>query len=147
MAHMDYSGHSGHSFCNTFTEPFLKKLKSGVRVNTRHKGRLGEACAIEHLLENGYSIMCQNYQTRTGEIDCVARDMDGTLVFLEVKSVRSLHMGNPLYKITPAKRKTLMRLARYYMAEHKITGQPCRFDVISIVNGKIDHLKNAFIAM
>ncbi|KMQ52862.1 hypothetical protein CHISP_0083 [Chitinispirillum alkaliphilum] len=115
-------------------------------MNTREKGRAGENRAIEYLLSTGYSILTRNYQTRNGEIDCVAHDVDGTIVFVEVKTATSLSAGNPLGWITLGKQKKLANLAKRFIYEHQMHNKPCRFDVISIVNGKIDHIKNAFFS-
>ncbi|MDG5815128.1 YraN family protein [Chitinispirillales bacterium ANBcel5] len=115
-------------------------------MNTREKGRIGENRAVEYLLGKGYTIVSRNFQTKAGEIDCIAQDMDGTFVFVEVKSAR-YGSRNPLFSITPSKQKNLIRVARRYMMEHKIVNKPCRFDVIAVVKGEVEHLKNAFISM
>lgn len=114
-------------------------------MNTRQKGSRGEESAVEYLLQNGYSIITRNYQARNGEIDCVAQDPNGTLVFVEVKSGYSSGPGHPLFRVTKAKQATLKKMAMLYLYEHAITNKPCRFDVIALVNGKIEHLKNAFL--
>lgn len=115
-------------------------------MNNRQKGNQGENKAVEYLLSQGYSIETRNYSTKIGEIDIVARSPEGTLVFIEVKSAQGYSCGNPLYRITPAKQKTLMRVAQRFMYEHKLGYQPCRMDVISVVKGKVDHIRNAFLA-
>jgi putative endonuclease len=114
-------------------------------LNTHQKGDLGEELAAQHLLKEGYTIICRKFRSKAGEIDCIARDADGVLVFIEVKSCRNFSYGNPLYWITPSKQRTLARVALQYLSEHQSLGVPCRFDVISIVGSKIDHLKNAFL--
>ena len=116
-------------------------------LGTREKGNRGEDQAVEYLLTQGYTIVCRKYQSRNGEIDCIARDSDGTLVFVEVKSSMSAGCGSPLFWVTPAKQRTLFKMARQYLAEHHITSTLCRFDVIAITRGKIEHLRNAFIGM
>jgi putative endonuclease len=114
--------------------------------HTRKKGSIGEERAVEHLLANGYSIVTRNYQTRNGEIDCVATAPDGTLVFVEVKSAVGKAMGNPFSWVTRAKQQKLIAMARRYLADHHITSQPCRFDVIAVTRDRIEHLRNAFLA-
>ncbi len=114
-------------------------------MNTREKGNKGEERAVEHLLQNGYSIISRNYQSRNGEIDCIAQDADGTLVFVEVKSTRTTTGGHPFYWVNKGKQKKITAMARRYLAEHAITQKPCRFDVIAIVNNNVEHLKNAFL--
>jgi len=115
-------------------------------MNTHEKGRLGESEAVEYLLSKGYAIEQRNYRTKHGEIDIVAKSPEGVFVFVEVKSAKNRSCGNPLYRITPAKQKTLVRLAQRYMYERKLFSQPCRMDVISVFMGKIDHIPNAFFA-
>ncbi|MBN1577878.1 MAG: YraN family protein [Chitinispirillaceae bacterium] len=121
--------------------------RPGKGPDTREKGDRGENQAVEYLLGRGYSIVCRKYQSRRGEIDCIARDPDGTLVFIEVKSSMGTSCGSPFFWVTPAKQRTLFSMARQYLAEHRIGATPCRFDVIAITRGKIEHLRNAIIGM
>jgi putative endonuclease len=113
--------------------------------NTRVKGTWGEDAAAEYLLSEGYTIICRNYRKRNGEIDCIARDVDNTTVFVEVKSARTAACGHPFSWVTPAKQRTLAKIARCYLAEQGSLRCACRFDVIAIVNGTVEHLKNAFL--
>jgi putative endonuclease len=115
-------------------------------MNTRQKGAGGEEIAVDHLLAQGYTVVTRNYQSRYGELDCVAEDPDGTLVFVEVKSSRSPAMGNPLFRVTRAKQRQLVLMARQYLADHDMVQRACRFDVIGITRGTIEHLRNAFLA-
>ncbi|MFP4417439.1 MAG: YraN family protein [Chitinivibrionales bacterium] len=114
-------------------------------MHSREKGNKGEDRAVDYLLEKGYRIVSRNYQSRSGEIDCVAQAPDGTLVFVEVKSARSSKNGHPFSWVTRAKQLKIARMARQYLADHKLTRQACRFDVIAIYQGEIQHLKNAFL--
>ncbi len=114
-------------------------------MNTREKGNRGEDSAVEYLISNGYSIISRNFQSRKGEIDCIAESPEGSLVFIEVKAGNSNSYGHPFYRVTRGKQKKIISMAQQYLAEHSITNKPCRFDVIAIVNGKIEHLKNAFL--
>jgi len=116
-----------------------------TKLSTHEKGDRGEDQAVEYLLSKGYTIICRKYRSLKGEIDCVVRDTEGMLVFVEVKSSYGGLFGNPLYWITPGKQRTLSRMATQYIVEHNLSGIPCRFDVITIHDGKIDHLRNAFL--
>jgi putative endonuclease len=115
-------------------------------VNTHEKGKIGEDRATEYLLALGYTVETRNYRTRQGELDIVAAAPDGTLVFVEVKTASSNVCGNPLYKVTPAKQRTIVKMARRYMYERNITNRACRLDVIGIYQGKVEHIPNAFFA-
>jgi putative endonuclease len=114
-------------------------------TSSHEKGDHGENQAVEFLISKGYVIICRNFRCSKGEIDCIAKDPDGIIVFVEVKSSSRGSFGNPVFWVTPAKQKTLARMAQLYLVEHRLVGLPCRFDVVTIYNGKIEHLKNAFL--
>lgn len=113
--------------------------------NTRVKGASAEDRAVEYLINHGFKILSRNYRVKIGEIDCVASDRDGTLVFVEVKSARTGSCGHPFSWVNGAKQRTLARVAKWYLAEHRLKSCACRFDVIAIADNKIEHLKNAFL--
>jgi putative endonuclease len=113
--------------------------------NTRAKGASAEDEAAEYLVNKKYKILERNYRVRNGEIDCVAADRDGTLVFVEVKSARTTTCGHPFFWVDAAKQRTLAKVAKWYLAEHHLTSCACRFDVIALSNGRIEHLRNAFL--
>ncbi|HXF44217.1 MAG TPA: YraN family protein [Candidatus Paceibacterota bacterium] len=52
-------------------------------------GAWGEDRACEYLVENDYRIIDRNFRKAWGEIDIVAKYKDGTLVFVEVKTVNN----------------------------------------------------------
>lgn len=113
--------------------------------NTRVKGNRSEDLAADYLISKGFRIICRQFRIKIGEIDCIAYDTDGTLVFIEVKSSFSTSLGHPLTWITPSKQKTLAKVARIYMLSHNLNRIPCRFDAISIIKDKIEHIRNAFL--
>jgi len=117
----------------------------GNVLNTRAKGASAEDEAAEYLVKKKYKILERNYRVRNGEIDCVAADSDGTLVFVEVKSARTNTCGHPFFWVDAAKQRTLAKVAKWYLAEHRLTSCACRFDVIALSNGRIEHLRNAFL--
>ncbi len=119
-------------------------LSDGDR-NTRAKGASAEDLAAEYLVNRGFSILERNYRVRNGEIDCIARDRDGTLVFVEVKSARTGSCGHPFSWVDAAKQRKLAKVATWYLAEHHLRSCACRFDVVALLNGKIEYLKNAFL--
>ncbi len=70
------------------------------------------------------------------------------VVFVEVKTRRGSRAGSGAEAVAPQKRHRLLRLARYFLAAHGLTGVPCRFDVISLTVGagraRMEVLRNAF---
>jgi len=115
-------------------------------MNTRDRGSDGENSAADYLLSTGYTIITRNYQTRDGEIDCIARAPDGTVAFIEVKYGRAgSRAGHPFFRITRAKQRKLVLMARRWLADHRMATTPCRFDAIAVIGGRVEHLKNAFL--
>ena len=110
-------------------------------------GERGENLAVWYLKKNGYKIIEQNYRNRIGEIDIVARDKK-TIVFVEVKSRRSMRYGSPKWAVTPQKQRKISMVALYYLKDTKQTGAKARFDVVAITSNRdeprIEIVKNAF---
>ena len=110
-------------------------------------GKKGESIATRYLRKKGYQILEQNYRTRIGEIDIIARDRN-TLVFVEVKARNSKRFGHPKSAITPQKQRKISMVALQYL---KITNQmrsKARFDVIAIsstpTSQNVELIRNAF---
>src|SRR3990167_2286028 len=72
-------------------------------------GRIGEAFAAQYLGDEGYGIIEQNYRTRFGEIDIVARE-GGELVFIEVKTRTGEQFGLPEEAVDQRKQRKLIRM-------------------------------------
>ena len=94
-------------------------------------GLHGEDLAVRALERAGYAILARRYRVRAGEIDIVA--LDGRcLVFVEVKSRQNGRFGGAAVAVTPWKRRKIVAVATEYLARHRVSDQPCRFDVVSI---------------
>jgi putative endonuclease len=117
----------------------------GDAQSTRAKGASAEEEAADYLEKQGFTIVARNFQIHIGEIDIIARDKDGMLVFVEVKSSRGTRFGHPFFWVDRNKQRTLARVAQFYLAKNRTPRCPARFDVIAIINGKIEHLRNAFL--
>lgn len=115
-------------------------------MNKRRLGAEYENIAAGYLTGQGYRIVEQNYRNHFGEIDLIAKDRDGTLVYCEIKYRSDTASGDPLEAVDRRKQKRLSRTAEYHYAYYgHETGLPCRFDVIGIYgDGSIRHIKNAF---
>ena len=64
-------------------------------INKKKLGNFGEKIATQYLGNKGYKIEKTNYYCKFGEIDIIARDRDGTYVFVEVKTRRNTLYGRP----------------------------------------------------
>ena len=62
-------------------------------------GGIGEDLACQFLIKNRYKILKRNYREKFDEIDIVARSIDKTLVFCEVKTF--IGMPNPEIGLIP----------------------------------------------
>lgn len=113
--------------------------------NKRKIGADYEKKAAEYLQRQGFSILKQNFYSRYGEIDIIARD-GRYLVFVEVKFRSGISCGDPLEAVNAKKQKHICRTAFYFCVSHGYPDtMPCRFDVVAIAgNNEIVHVKNAF---
>ena len=106
-------------------------------------GRAGEVKAAEFLKEKGYKIIKTNYKTCFGEIDLIAQDDEYT-VFIEVKTRTNEDYGLPCEAVDNKKMEKYYKVAAEYLQRNKKTDSPCRFDVVEIENGQINHIIDAF---
>ncbi len=107
-------------------------------------GRVGEKKAGEYLKKKGYQILKTNYKTYCGEIDLIAKDKEGNIVFIEVKTRSGDEFGAPSEAVNAKKREKYYKVASEYLQREKKLDSPCRFDVVEIENGEINHIINAF---
>ena len=94
-------------------------------------GETGEDLAVRELTSRGYAILARRYRTRHGEIDIVA-EHEGTIVFIEVRAKATAEFGRAAESVTDAKQRKVTAMAVDYLARHRITNRPCRFDVVAI---------------
>ena len=93
--------------------------------------KIGESAAAEYLKAHGYKILVQNYRFQRGEIDLIVQQGD-RIVFVEVKTRRSLKFGLPQHAVTLKKQRQISKIALAYLKSQNIMDVPCRFDVIAI---------------
>lgn len=111
--------------------------------------KMGEALAATHLKARGYDILSRNYRAVRGEIDLIARDGD-FIVFVEVKTRRSLKFGTPQAAVNIQKQRQISKVALTYLQTHNLFDAPCRFDVIAVHLSpqlellKLEQIENAF---
>lgn len=127
-------------------------------------GTEGESLAADYLKGLNWTIVTRNFRRPYGEIDIVARETSGKLVFVEVKSV-SWSVGwegtgvsygtvgdfhRPEDNVHPQKLKRLSRTIESYLLTKHEEGD-WRFDVIAVYlnpstkEAKIRHLEDVII--
>lgn len=110
-------------------------------MNTREIGNIGEIFAGQYLKKNGYEIIKKNWTCYAGEIDLVAKDPKGKLVFAEVKYVRNGYYCNPYELFTFKKKKNLERTVNTYLLKNcEDTQLDWEIDLITLsrINNKLD---------
>lgn len=119
-------------------------------MKTKSIGDAGETAAAGYLESKGFTIIKRNFRLKGGEIDIIARDDEGRLVFAEVKTRSRSDYGMPSEYVNAAKRERLVRTALAFTGRSDID---MRFDIIEVgcaVSGNtieitgINHIENAF---
>ena len=114
-------------------------------MNKRTVGSETEARASEYLMSQGLRIVVKNYRCRLGEIDLIAAEPDGTVVFVEVKFRRSSSYGLPEEAVNTTKQNKIRRTALYYLTEHRLSPENAvRFDVVAMDSTEIRWYRDAF---
>jgi putative endonuclease len=111
----------------------------------RALGAAGEARAARWYEARGYRVVARNWRCREGELDLVVVRRD-VLVVVEVKTRRSDRYGTPAEAVTPAKQRRLRELALRYVAATGTRPRSIRFDVVSILAGRLEVVEGAFLA-
>lgn len=117
-------------------------------MSTKQTGDWGEELACRYLKKLGWRIIERNFRIRGGEIDIIALDADGELVFVEVKTRWSHEYGLPVESVTFWKIKFLLKAARFYLQKINWGDKSYRLDFVgvdlidSVDNPQIELIKN-----
>jgi putative endonuclease len=114
-----------------------------VTAARRALGAAGEAQAAAWYAAHGYRVVERNWRCRDGELDLVVR-RGRELVFVEVKTRSTDRYGIPAEAVTPAKQRRLRSLAGRYLASSGQRAGSLRFDVVSILGGRLEVIEAAF---
>jgi putative endonuclease len=102
-----------------------------MTLQRQQLGESGENLAVRELTARGYAILARRYRTRHGEIDIVA-EHGATIVFVEVRARATAEFGRAAETVTDRKKRKVTAMAVEYLARHRVTNRPCRFDVVAI---------------
>lgn len=109
------------------------------------KGREYEMLAGQFYEQNGFEILERNWHAGHREIDLIVAKKD-LVIFVEVKSSSSRKFGHPAERVDRAKVHNLVSAARQYLIAKEIRDTDLRFDVVTFVNGCLEHYPDAFPA-
>lgn len=108
-------------------------------------GTAYEQKAARYLTSQGLRILEMNYRTRNGEIDIIAKEPGGAVVFTEVKFRSYADAGSPEEAVDFAKQQNICRVCDYYRMQHHMNADmPIRFDVVAVEGDRIRWIQNAF---
>ena len=109
----------------------------------REIGDAGESVACDYLAKKSWPVLQRNFYSKYGEIDIVAKDPTGTLVFCEVKTYKPNSLVGPIEAVTPQKMQKIHKTAWYYISQHHLEHTPARIDLIIVREGiVVEHLEN-----
>jgi putative endonuclease len=104
-----------------------------------------ESQAAQFFQKNNYKILNRNYRAGHKEIDLIVQKGD-TIAFVEVKAAKSKSLGHPIERVTKKKRENLIYAAKQFLSDSNLRNLDFRFDVITFLNGKLEHYPDAFSA-
>lgn len=131
----------------SFPLPWVRRW---LLADIRRLGRWGQRRAERHLVRRHCRTIARNWAADCGEVDLVACDRDGTLVFVEVKTRRSEAFAPAIAAVNLKKQRKIARTAKRFLTHYQLSGRPLRFDVITVilpVQGPVEirHYPAAFV--
>ena len=112
-------------------------------------GQWGEDIACRYLENKGYRILDRNFRRKWGEIDIVCGVPRGTIIFVEVKTLRPGSI-RPEENVTPSKQRKLIRSCQLYLSQKNYSNNTdWQIDVIAILLDKntgkttVEHIEQA----
>lgn len=125
----------------------MPSSKKGQRTEDRRveTGKSYERLAALYFEQNGFEILQRNWRSGHKEIDLIVKK--GNLIaFVEVKSATTHQFGHPAERVDDKKVGNLTKAAQQYLIKNDIKNCDLRFDVVTFVNGKLEHFPDAFPA-
>jgi putative endonuclease len=110
----------------TGRERIMKDERAGEKLLS-----WGEGQALTYLQQLGMDLIERNCSVAGGEIDLIMEDAD-VLVFVEVKTRRSLRFGSPEESITNTKVGRIYQAALAYLDQFESDHRNWRIDVVAI---------------
>lgn len=127
----------------------LPWVRARLLRDPKRLGRWGQQQAEKYLRRRGLVPIARNFSFAGGELDLVMADKDGTMVFVEVKSRQSEKFVPAIAAVNQDKRQHILRTAKRFCSEFRVTERALRFDVVTVVleaagPAAVKHYPNAF---
>ena len=128
----------------------LPCLRKRLLKNPMRLGQWGQNQSQKYLTRRGCKTLARNYAFTGGELDLVMADPNGTIVFVEVKTRQSETFALAKDAVNYKKQQKMIRTAKRFLREYKISDRPLRFDIMTVILGlkgdpAIQHYPNAFV--
>jgi putative endonuclease len=112
------------------------------------RGLWGERTAIGYLVSCGWEIEAHRFKLGRHDIDLIAR-RGCTVVFVEVKTRRSIARGSPVESVGRRKQSTIAKVASVWCLRHGRQDDEYRFDVVAVHEHRageyaIEHIEDAW---
>jgi putative endonuclease len=95
------------------------------------RGLWGERTAIAYLVSCGWNIEAHRFKLGRHDVDVIAR-RGNTVVFVEVKTRRSMVRGSPMESINRRKQSIIAKVASVWCLRFGRNDDEYRFDVIAV---------------
>ena len=122
------------------------------KTNKKILGNVGEDFAAVCLQSKNYKILARNFRFgRNAEIDIIA-EIDGIIVFVEVKTRNNKRYGTPAEGVTFRKQQNIIKAATRFLQINNLFERACRFDIFEVFANhnqdtgrwEYNHIENAF---
>lgn len=102
------------------------------------RGAWGEEAAAAHVVAHGGRVVARNFRCKAGEVDLIA-EVEGVLVFAEVKARRNRSWGGGREAVGFWKRTRIVRTALRWCRQHGLDPDDVamRFDVFEVAPGPV----------
>ncbi len=121
----------------------LKSDPSAWKDPRHRAGVAAEHLAAAAMRVQGYQVLEQRFRYGHHDVDLVAR-RGRVIVFVEVKSRSGDGFGAPAEAVTARKQADVVRAASVWLTRHAKPWDAVRFDVITVRDGKLEWLQDAF---
>ena len=121
----------------------LKSDPTAWKDRRHRQGVEAEYMAAAAMRVQGYQVLEQRFRYGRHDVDLVAR-RGRVVVFVEVKSRTGDGFGTPSEAVTARKQADVVRAASVWLSRHATAWDAVRFDVITVRDGKLEWLQDAF---
>ena len=113
-------------------------------MNTQEIGKKYESEAERFFEACGWQLLDRNFTCRMGEVDLIFKDLEGTIVFVEVKYRSRIDFGFGQEFVGPLKQSRMTKAALTFIKQRHLGYRNYRFDVLAITPKGNTHIPNAF---